>query len=482
MPDLWGNETGQLLRASMRDFDLPPACGVCEWHVRNDAIASADLVGYEALSVHDLAPQWPQRLEFSLSNRCNLECIHCSGELSSRIRRHREHLPPLPRVYGEQFFEDLDPFLEHLTDATFLGGEPFLQPECFRIWDRLIAIGRPVRCAITTSGVVYNDRVARVLDELPVRLSVSLDGAHPDTIESVRTGARWTDLAANIERFKDHLAPSGSLLFTFSLLTLNWREFPDFLLLAEEHGAEVWLNRVTHPAHLSLRSLGPDELAEGLAELEGRSDGLVPRLRRTEAVWWQMLATIRGYQREGGLRELGQLLEGSSPVPTELQVVRDGWASLAAGRWQEALEVSVPPSAGATVRYDLARLHATAYRLSGDHDRSMACIEECIALYPTRALAYCERALCHLSSGALDDAETDLEHALRLTAPGDDLKALVDATTQVVAARAASDPLRAASLVGQLVESHRGAISATDRARLADALRGVLPSDPASRR
>ncbi len=35
---------------------------------------------------------WPRQLEFTLSNRCNLECEMCFGELSSKIRTRREGL------------------------------------------------------------------------------------------------------------------------------------------------------------------------------------------------------------------------------------------------------------------------------------------------------------------------------------------------------------------------------------------------------
>src|SRR5206468_1414522 len=81
----------------------------------------------------DSEKRWPAKLEFALSNTCNLGCIHCSGSLSS-VLRAKEGLPALPHLYGDQFFEDLARYLPHTKQLSFLGGEPFLQQECFRIW------------------------------------------------------------------------------------------------------------------------------------------------------------------------------------------------------------------------------------------------------------------------------------------------------------------------------------------------------------
>ena len=54
---------------------------------------------------------WPKHIEFALSNTCNLQCVQCSGELSSAIRAQREHRPPLRSPYGDAFFDEIQEFL-----------------------------------------------------------------------------------------------------------------------------------------------------------------------------------------------------------------------------------------------------------------------------------------------------------------------------------------------------------------------------------
>src|SRR5678816_2700847 len=100
------------------------------------------------------------------SNTCNLACVMCTGEYSSVIRA-KEGLPPMPAVYDEQFFEDLAFYLPHVKELSFLGGEPFLQLECFRVWDMLIERELSPICHVTTNGSLYDARVERVLQNLP---------------------------------------------------------------------------------------------------------------------------------------------------------------------------------------------------------------------------------------------------------------------------------------------------------------------------
>jgi MoaA/NifB/PqqE/SkfB family radical SAM enzyme len=68
----------------------------------------------------------PKVMEFELSNECNLECVMCNGSFSSSIRKNREKLPPIISPYNDDFVNELDAFIPHLTDAKFLGGEPFM--------------------------------------------------------------------------------------------------------------------------------------------------------------------------------------------------------------------------------------------------------------------------------------------------------------------------------------------------------------------
>src|SRR5262249_33725194 len=158
---------------------------------------------FDRFSVDAVDPEWPQMIEFAGSNNCNFECIMCSGELSSTIRANRERLPPLPKLYTDQFFDDLRPFLPHLRQAKFLGGEPFLGQECFRIWDMILEDGLETQCHVTTNASQYNAKVERVLEALPVSVSVSVDGATKETVEKIRVNSHFETLLSNLHRFRE---------------------------------------------------------------------------------------------------------------------------------------------------------------------------------------------------------------------------------------------------------------------------------------
>ena len=95
--------------------------------------------------VDSAQPEWPSVIEFNGSNACNLECIMC-GEYSSAIRGNVEGLPPLRKVYDDQFFDDLRLFLPHLRLLNLLGGEPFFAAETHRIWNMMIEDGLSIPC------------------------------------------------------------------------------------------------------------------------------------------------------------------------------------------------------------------------------------------------------------------------------------------------------------------------------------------------
>ena len=54
---------------------------------------------------------------------------------------------------------------------------------------------------IVTNGTVFDRRVERVLDRLPCTISMSLDGATAETVESIRRNARFDDIMANPRRY-----------------------------------------------------------------------------------------------------------------------------------------------------------------------------------------------------------------------------------------------------------------------------------------
>lgn len=300
LDEIWSGARIGALREALRRYDFSKGCGYCYWKltagVGEKSLADATLIAskYDAFSVEADGPFWPKHLEFHLSNRCNLECQTCFGEYSHLIREKREKLPPYPMAYGEQFFSDLRKYLPHLRFAQFLGGEPFLIPEMYRVWDMLIEDKLTPHCHVNTNGTVFSERVERVLEHLAVSLNLSIDSHIPERFEAIRTNAKFDKFLRNYRRFREICdRRQTTLRFMFTLSRLNWDEFPDFLLFAEDLGVAVSVAECFNPKPLSLFTLPADQLAEVVNQLERKAEVVRDRLRLNRAVLEQHLGELR---------------------------------------------------------------------------------------------------------------------------------------------------------------------------------------------
>lgn len=161
--EIWDGQVAERLRGALRADDFSLGCQFCDWQVHERDPSTIFARNFDEHPVPTTQPRWPVKMEFSLTNACNLQCTMCSGEFSSAIRAHREHLPPLPTVYGDAFFGELAEFLPHLQKANFLGGEPFLGREPLRVLDLMADLELDTVVAITTNGTQWSPRVERDL-------------------------------------------------------------------------------------------------------------------------------------------------------------------------------------------------------------------------------------------------------------------------------------------------------------------------------
>lgn len=300
---MWHGPRLAELRAAVASADYSIGCELCEPPAGLRIHPTAP-----ARSFDHLAPRateaWPRQLELALSNTCNLRCTMCFGELSSSIRAHREGLPPLPEVYGAEFFADLEEFLPHLESLKFIGGEPFLSREAWRVWELLDKIGHHPPCHVTTNATIRNRRVEQVLDKFPMAFTVSLDGASAESFERIRIGARFEEVVTNLDYFTATARSRGtSVSLAFCLSTESWRELPRVLEFGEDRALPVGVNLVTEPSRLSLWR-APAPLLAAVAETwTDQHDAVSRRLELNRTVWddnvaWAVAATEQARRDE----------------------------------------------------------------------------------------------------------------------------------------------------------------------------------------
>lgn len=299
--EIWQGLRVKTLRDALKGYEFGPGCEFCHFQTE-ETFANAAMRRYDKFPVENEAPLWPQQMEFSISNVCNLECIMCRGLWSSAIRARREKLPPLPRLYSDAFFESLWKYLPHVKQLKFLGGEPFLIVEYYKLWDRMIADRLPVPCHVTTNGTQYNDKIERILEHIPMSFSVSMDGVTKETLESIRVNAAYEDVMENARRFRQYARERNtSFSITFCLMRQNWHEFGDFCLMADSWDCSVGLNTVVQPPQFGIYSLPPEGLRKILKGMEAQAPRLQSTLKRNRAVWFGELERIRAKRRQSEL-------------------------------------------------------------------------------------------------------------------------------------------------------------------------------------
>ncbi|MCU1499832.1 MAG: hypothetical protein JWM47_3785 [Acidimicrobiales bacterium] len=292
LDEIWRGARATTMRKAMEEGDFSRGCVVCR-HRLTFPGGEVPRDYYDNFPVTSSVPEWPQLLSFALHNTCNLECIMCGADLSSKIRAKRTDLPPLPHVYDEQFFDDLRPYLANCRSIDMAGGEPFLVREHREIWRLLGELENPPVVSVTTNGTVWNDYVEGILASFDLNLCVSVDGITPETFELVRTGARHAEVMANLERFRAYAAERGTGVFlSFSMVRQNWFELGRVLSFAEERGIEVSVQTVIEP-EFGVQHLPTPELQAVVDAMEAEGADLRPHLELNGDAWDRQVLRLR---------------------------------------------------------------------------------------------------------------------------------------------------------------------------------------------
>lgn len=300
LPDIWASARRSELVDRLARRDFSGGCENCEAEILVEGEEHSYPRFFDRRAAHlsegPSAAEWPRWIDFNLSNACNLQCVHCSGDLSSAIRAHRDRRPPLRSPYDEQFFDDLTAFVPHLDGALFAGGEPFLASENYRVWDMVARLRPELRCMVTTNATQWNPRVQSVLEGLHMSVIVSIDAIDPVTFAAIRVGASLPVVLENLERYRRVVEHNGATLtVNHCLMPANVDRFEDLLRWAERSGLRVEVSVVREPAFASISRLPAAELRSVSDALERRRERVAADLELNRQVWLAELDRIRSW-------------------------------------------------------------------------------------------------------------------------------------------------------------------------------------------
>ena len=259
LEESWFGERRMALAKAMKRGDLSKGCEVC-YH----SIVGGNTSGNSARAYDKFAEQrhkYPAKIDFELSNRCNLECIICRGERSSSIRKNREKLPPIQTPFDDAFIQELDPFLPHLKETQFLGGEPFLIPIYLDIWERMAAVNPSIHVRVQTNATILTDRVKKILESMRFSISISIDAVNKELYEEVRINGKFDTVSENIKYYQDYcLRKNTTLSISYTPMIRNWHELPDSVRFCNERGIRLFYNTLTHPSYLAIGKRPTEEI------------------------------------------------------------------------------------------------------------------------------------------------------------------------------------------------------------------------------
>jgi MoaA/NifB/PqqE/SkfB family radical SAM enzyme len=264
---------------------------------------------------------YPRVIEFELSNQCNLECVMCNGYFSSSIRKNREKLPAIPSPYNEKFVDQLEEFIPHLTDAKFLGGEPFMIDIYLLIWERILKINPNIRIHITTNGTFLNNRIKELLEGLRAGIIVSMDSVVKETYQQIRVNGNYEKVMENLEYFMDYSKRKNTFISIAACpIIYNWKELPGMLNFCIERNIALYFNAVFTPVELSLREQPVALLQEVISFLEAHTlkESGSPNSPRNLSIraYNDFIKLLRGWlaEREALLNKKEQRLQQIEPV------------------------------------------------------------------------------------------------------------------------------------------------------------------------
>ncbi len=201
----------------------------------------------------------PTRVQFEITYRCNIHCVHCYTDPFNTPMHLRQELTVLQilRIFNE------------LADAgvfwmTLTGGEAFVHPQFKQIYRAAKARGFILN--LFSNATTITESLADFLAaDPPFTIDVSCHGATPETFEKV------TQVPGSFGRFQDgirRLLERGlPLKIKTKAMTVNQHELPKIKAFVEGLGLEFNLYTTIHPrldGDLSSTEyrLSPEEIVE----------------------------------------------------------------------------------------------------------------------------------------------------------------------------------------------------------------------------
>ena len=210
-------------------------------------------------------------LEINISNKCNLQCVMCSGvnstawvkldnkldEIDKSFKRPLNHPDFGYRIVKpniiDKLFENPE-YFKNLEYVNIKGGEPYMEADNIKLLEKLIDLNlhKQVTLDISTNGTVINEEFDRLALEFKTKWHISLEGVGK-LYEYIRGGdnCSWEQFNDNLYRFDkfDRVIIAGTVM-AYNVCHLN--DVVEWFNRIKKSNYELYLNNtVTTPNYLN---------------------------------------------------------------------------------------------------------------------------------------------------------------------------------------------------------------------------------------
>ena len=221
-------------------------------------------------------------LEFNISNKCNLQCVMCSGVNSTAWVKLDQKLDSIDKSFqrplshpdfgyrnvGTDIVDKLfaEPvYFKNLEYVNIKGGEPYMEQDNIKLLKKLLDLGleKQVTLDISTNATVENTEFEDLALRFKTKWHVSIEGTGR-LYEYIRGGDKYT-----WEKFNDSVhrfSKFDSVIFAGTVMTYNVRHIKEcfdwFETIKKPNYSMFFSNIVVTPPYLN-PALLPNEILEG---------------------------------------------------------------------------------------------------------------------------------------------------------------------------------------------------------------------------
>jgi len=255
--DSWWNEGLIPIRNNFKNGNPPTSCSLC---FRPEFINSGVRVSGNAWmtnNINNTDPlEFPENIDITFGNLCNLKCLMCTSVSSSRIEAEykqnkvkfnsigivQANMPPLNRWWEDkETLNKVKKIVSRSKYVNFSGGEPLLTNQ---IVDILHAI--PATCFVeinTNLTKLTDDQISALQKFDKVRISISLDGIGQHH-EYIRYESNWNVIEENINKLINSNSPNIEVAFSYVLQHTSIYTFPAFWNYFKQYNNTIRVSEV----------------------------------------------------------------------------------------------------------------------------------------------------------------------------------------------------------------------------------------------